>query len=195
MTEETELESGATPGAAPGSTPGTAPGAAPGPESGSAPGVAPEPTPESAPEPTSGVSKKKPLSPKQKLIIAVAALIVAAVAWIGVQAFLNSQRTTRYTSSSELTKIVTISKLSSAQYVYNGIAEKYNDKGEVAYRIAYKAKVKVGIDMTAITFDVDNEKMTVTPKLPPSWWMATSPWTSRPSTTCPTIPTSTSRTS
>lgn len=71
-------------------------------------------------------------------------------------------------SSAQLEKAIDISELSTAEFVYNGVAEKYeeDDPNEVEYYIAYNANVKVGIPMEEVTFDIDEETKTVTPKLP-----------------------------
>lgn len=50
-----------------------------------------------------------------------------------------------YVTSTQLKKAVNIENLSSAEFVYNGIAEKHKDNSdEIEYRVAYEATVKVG---------------------------------------------------
>ena len=68
-------------------------------------------------------------------------------------------------SSSSLEKVIDISELSTARYTYNGIARVYDGKSVVC-SIKYSAKVKAGINMKDVDFLVDEEKKTVTVKLP-----------------------------
>ena len=65
-------------------------------------------------------------------------------------------------------KAIDISELSTAEFVYNGVAEKYKEDKpeEVECHIAYNANVKVGIQMEDVKFEIDEEKKTVTPILP-----------------------------
>jgi hypothetical protein len=71
-------------------------------------------------------------------------------------------------TSSTLTKVIDISELSTAQFTYNGIAEIYKDNkpDEVECYIRYNAKVKTGIDMSDVRFEIDDDAMTVRPILP-----------------------------
>lgn len=71
-------------------------------------------------------------------------------------------------TSAKLEKAIDISQLSTAEFVYNGVAEKYDDDNpeEVECYIAYNANVKVGIDMKDVKFNIDEEKKTITPVLP-----------------------------
>lgn len=70
-------------------------------------------------------------------------------------------------TSSTLTEAINISELSSAQFTYNGIAEVYEEgKEKVKCYIKYNAFVNAGIDMSAVTFDIDRETKVVRPQLP-----------------------------
>lgn len=71
-------------------------------------------------------------------------------------------------TSSTLMDAIDISELSTAQYTYNGIAEIYKDekKEKVKCYIKYNAKVKAGIDMEQVKFEIDDKNKTVTPILP-----------------------------
>ena len=62
-------------------------------------------------------------------------------------------------TSSQLKNAINISQLSTAEFVYNGIAEKYADESteEVECYIAYDANVKVGIQMEDVAFNIDEE--------------------------------------
>lgn len=71
-------------------------------------------------------------------------------------------------TSSTLQKTVNIADLSTAQYSYNGIAQIYEDeaKEKLKCNIYYHARVKAGVDMSQITFEIDDENKTVKPSLP-----------------------------
>lgn len=71
-------------------------------------------------------------------------------------------------TSSELEKVINIGELSTAEFMYNGIAEKYSDDDpeKVECHIAYNASVKIGIEMDQVNFSVDDKKKTVKPELP-----------------------------
>lgn len=75
---------------------------------------------------------------------------------------------TKIVTSTTLMDAIDISELSTAQYTYNGIAEIYkNDNNEkVKCHIKYNAKVKAGIDMKQVDFEIDNVNKTVKPILP-----------------------------
>ena len=71
-------------------------------------------------------------------------------------------------TSSTLMKAIDISELSTAQFTYNGIAEAFADeeKEEHLCYIRYNAKIKAGIDMKKVKFEIDEENKTVRPILP-----------------------------
>ncbi len=70
-------------------------------------------------------------------------------------------------SSAMLTEVTAVAELSSAQFTYNGIAQVYEADGKtVKCNVKYASKVKAGVDMKNVKFDIDNEKKTVTPILP-----------------------------
>lgn len=71
-------------------------------------------------------------------------------------------------TNSTLMRTVDVSELSTAEFIYNGIAEIYegDDADIVKCRVRYKARVKAAINMDEITFDIDDEKKTVRPSLP-----------------------------
>ena len=104
---------------------------------------------------------------KAKLIAAAAlAIIVAVAVLIGVPMIQNRQNTTTYFTSSDLAGIVNVSKLSTAEYRYNGIATKLKDNGDAEYYVYYESTVSATYDMSAIEFDIDNRAKTITPILP-----------------------------
>ena len=69
---------------------------------------------------------------------------------------------------STLIDAIDITELSTSQFTYNGIAEIYNTKktSKIDCYVSYKAKVKAGINMKDVDFDIDNDKKTVKPILP-----------------------------
>ena len=104
---------------------------------------------------------------KVKLAIAGACTVIIIVAIIiGVPVIQSKLNKTTYLTASQLTEIVNASKLSTAEYRYNGIADKCNDKGEAEYHVYYESTISASYDMSAITFDIDKEAKTITPHLP-----------------------------
>lgn len=97
------------------------------------------------------------------IIIIVGLVIVGGV--FGANLLANPGSTQIITSST-LERLVNISKLSTAEFVYNGIADKINDDGSTAYHVYYASSVRASIDMGDIYFDIDEEARTVTPILP-----------------------------
>ena len=104
---------------------------------------------------------------KTKLIVIVVAVVVAIIAVIAGMMYINSANQTKTLASASLTKVVNITKLSTAELSYEGIADKYDDNGDLRYHVFYKSTVTASVDMTKIDFsDIDEEKKVVRPKLP-----------------------------
>lgn len=106
---------------------------------------------------------------KKKIIGSVLVLgIVAAAAGLFVPNAVQKITKESVITSSQLEKAVDISELSTAEFIYNGIVDKYSDGNleETECHIAYASTVKVGIALDQITFTIDEEKKTVTPVLP-----------------------------
>lgn len=104
---------------------------------------------------------------KVKAAIAGALVAIVAVAVVvGVPAAQAKLNKTTYFTASQLTEIVNVSKLSTAEYRYNGIADKSNENGEAEYHVYYESTISASYDMGAITFDIDDEGKTITPHLP-----------------------------
>ena len=106
---------------------------------------------------------------KKKIIGSVLVLgIVAAAAGLFVPNAVQKITKESVITSSQLEKAVDISELSTAEFIYNGIADKYSDGNleETECHIAYASTVKVGIELDKITFTIDEKKKTVTPVLP-----------------------------
>ena len=105
----------------------------------------------------------------RKLILAAAlVLAVLVVGSLFGPNVMNKIGKENVITSSQLEKAIDISQLSTAEFVYNGIAEKYDDDKpeKVECYIAYHADVKVGIQMEDVEFEIDEENKTVTPILP-----------------------------
>lgn len=108
----------------------------------------------------------KKMTKTTKLIVLVVVIIVV-VALIAVLPGLFSIGKTGVTiSEASLKEAVSISKLSTAEFTYNGIAEKTNDRGDTEYHIYYEATANAGIDMESIGFFVDEGQKTIAVSLP-----------------------------
>lgn len=116
-------------------------------------------------------NRREVLPMKAKLIMGAACVVVVVAVFFGISTCQASHdkasqdKTTCFTSS-QLSKIVNISKLSTATYRHSGIADKYNDKGEVEYHVYYESTVDASYDMGAIDFEIDNDAKTIKPILP-----------------------------
>lgn len=119
--------------------------------------------------------------PKILPIVIVAVIAVAVIGTVFALVGPGSNRITKadYITSAMLEDAIEIDNLSTAEFVYNGIAEHYRGEDEnpnplffwesnepVDYRICYKATVKAGISMKDVEFEVDDSSKTVTAKLP-----------------------------
>ncbi len=71
-------------------------------------------------------------------------------------------------SQSELKEIINVSELSTYQAIFNSYCTVYNEKNteDVDYRVAYNAKVDIGIDFGAVHFNIDEKENVVTMILP-----------------------------
>ena len=106
---------------------------------------------------------------KKKIFsVVIIVVIVLVVGSIFGPTVINKIGKDNVITSAQLEKAIDISQLSTAEFVYNGVAEKYDDDKpkEVECYIAYNANVKVGIQMEDVKFDIDEDKKTVTPVLP-----------------------------
>lgn len=70
-------------------------------------------------------------------------------------------------SIASLESVFDITELSTADYIYNGIAKVYKEDGTtVKYYAAYEGKVKAGIDFDKIVFDINEEEKVITVTIP-----------------------------
>lgn len=100
------------------------------------------------------------------LIIIMAIALVTLGFWGSTE--MNKTEKNHILTSSQLAKAIDISQLSTAEFVYNGVAEKYSDENpkKAECYISYNANVKVGIQMEKVEFKIDEKEKTVTPILP-----------------------------
>ena len=112
------------------------------------------------------IMKKNEPEKKRFPIMAAGAAVLAAC--LVLPAVISRIEKEDVITSAQLEKAIDISQLSTAEFVYNGIAEKYNEEHpeRVDCYIAYNASVKVGIQMEDVTFEIQEEEKTVTPVLP-----------------------------
>ena len=105
----------------------------------------------------------KGLALAPRVILGVACIVaIFGCIWL----FKANTTETHYLSSSDLTEVVEVSELNTVELTYRGIVQKTNDKGKALFNVAYEAKVRAGIDLTQVTFEVDNDTKTVSPVLP-----------------------------
>ena len=74
----------------------------------------------------------------------------------------------RIVTKANLMDAIDVSELATSEFIYNGIAEVYKDekKQNVKYYIRYDARVKAGIDIKDVSFDIDDEEMIIYVSLP-----------------------------
>lgn len=103
----------------------------------------------------------------KKKLISIIFIAVIAISIIGTTIITKIGKNNVITSS-QLEKAIDISQLSTAEFVYNGVAEKYEDNNQekIEFYISYNANAKVGIQMEDVKFEIDEKNKTVTPILP-----------------------------
>ena len=107
---------------------------------------------------------------KKKIIggVSVTAIVVVVVAGLCVPGAVSKIKEEDVITSSQLEKVININDLATAEFIYDGIADKYNEKNpdKVECHIAYESTIKVGIDMDKVKFSIDEKNKTITPELP-----------------------------
>lgn len=100
-------------------------------------------------------------------VIIIVVVMAAVMIFVGLMVRNKSEKDSVITSA-QLVKAIDTNELSTAEFVYNGVAEKHEEDNpeEVECYIAYNANVKVGIQMEDVEFNIDEDKKTVTPILP-----------------------------
>ena len=71
-------------------------------------------------------------------------------------------------TKSNLMKAIDVSELAASEFIYNGIAEVYDDKkmDKVEYYIRYDARVRAGIDIKNVNFNIITEENIIEVALP-----------------------------
>ena len=95
------------------------------------------------------------------IVICISIVILFVILIITDQA---GQRT--ISSKSDLVKVLDVSELTSAEYIYNGIAIKTKKDNQVAYYVNYKGNVKAGINIKHISYEEDKENKKVIVTIP-----------------------------
>lgn len=106
------------------------------------------------------------MTKKIKIILVIALIVVIVILTTIIPGLLSAGNEGITVSEATLKDAVSISKLSTAEFSYNGIAEKTNDRGDAEYHIYYEAKANAGIDMEQIKFNIDENQRVITVILP-----------------------------
>ena len=101
-----------------------------------------------------------------KIFIAIVVLVLIVAAIAIIPGILSSNKGVTV-SVATLKEAVNISKLSTAEFTYNGIADKTDENGNIEYHIYYKGTAKAGIDMNQIDFSIDENTKKITISIPP----------------------------
>lgn len=113
-------------------------------------------------------SKKKTRKKRSKIslpvIIVIVVIIIALIAIL--PGLVNCGNKGQTISNTTLKQALNISKLSTAELTYEGIADKVDDRGNPVYYVYYKATVDSGIDFDQINFRISDSEKTITPILP-----------------------------
>ena len=111
--------------------------------------------------------KKRIKIPVVWLPFIIGVILLALVSSLKLNGFFEKEEPEIITNST-LTSTVDVSELSTAEFIYNGIAQipESEDSDTVKCSVRYKATVKASINMKEISFDIDQEEKTVKPSLP-----------------------------
>ncbi len=112
------------------------------------------------------VSAIKKTSKKTKRVVAIVVLAIVVLAVAFVPGIISSFGKGTTVSEASLKKAVEITKLSTAEFSYNGIAEKTDENGNAVYYIYYEATADAGINMEDIQFKIDQDQKTISVILP-----------------------------
>lgn len=110
-----------------------------------------------------------PQNIKKGPLIAIVAIVAIIVIGASITIPISNSVITKENTvtSSSLQDAIAISDLSTAEFVYNGIASKYGEnKEEPEYSISYDATCKAGISMKDVTFEIDDALKVVYPHFP-----------------------------
>lgn len=103
-----------------------------------------------------------------KTVIIVSGVVVIIVLLIVLVASMPRIGDTEVITKASLEKIVNISELSTYEAVYNGVAIVYNEKKneKIDYYVSYDARVKAGIDVEKIQYDIDEKNKVLIVEIP-----------------------------
>lgn len=102
------------------------------------------------------------------LAAAALALVVLAVAALGIGGKIFGGAGPTVMTTSTLEKIINVSSLSTYTAVYNGVAEVRNEDEpeEIDYYVSYEARIKAGFDFSEVGVRRDDENSTIYLDLP-----------------------------
>ena len=105
------------------------------------------------------------MSKKLMIIISCAAVAILLMI-IGVFVF-KSKKTDKsvIASSSSLSKVIEVSDLETIEYKYNSVVTQ-KDEDNPLYHVRYDGVVKMGIDFSAVSFEVDEKGKSITVTIP-----------------------------
>jgi len=112
---------------------------------------------------------KLPQIVRKKYVIPLTAVVILAIiVAVGVLLSRPSEEEPDFVNVATLEKIVNISNISSFSSVYKGVVQVNNEKKteNVDYYVCYTARIKAGIDLSQVRFDIDEEEKTVTVIMP-----------------------------
>lgn len=110
-------------------------------------------------------------SNKKLIIIAVVVVVLAIAVVVGFGMFGKKEEPPKVVNVSTITEIINIDELSTFKTTYKGIATAYNESKyeilrTVKYHVAYEATVNVGLDLSKVYINLDEENKQVLIKLP-----------------------------
>lgn len=103
----------------------------------------------------------------RKLACLLATFVLFAVGYLFVSRQLSNGAV--ITASSALTDVLEIDELSTAEFIYNGIAEVYEEKNpeKIRFYVCYNSTVKVGINLEQVKLqEINEQKKTVRISIP-----------------------------
>ncbi len=106
--------------------------------------------------------------PFRALTVSALAIIILSLLAAGIWIKRQTKNEPQIISQSRLEKIIRVSKLSTFETIYNGIAEVESKENadQIDYYVYYESRVKAGIDFKQVGVQVDNEAKKITVKMP-----------------------------
>lgn len=107
---------------------------------------------------------------KKRILLCLPIILLAVTILIVGTIHISSQKNQykKIIVESTLIDTINISELYTSQFTYNGISVVYKDdnSSKIKCHVRYNAKVKAGIDASAVKFDINHKNLTVKPILP-----------------------------